>query len=103
MTLADWIAVPLLLAGGAFFVAGTAGVLRFPDLYSRLHAVTKADNLGLGLIVAGLAVQSGSIAVALKLIAIWLLALAASAGACYLIASDAWTRQQPPAGDATRG
>jgi multicomponent Na+:H+ antiporter subunit G len=93
----DWAALPLLVGGSVFFLAGTVGVLRFPDLYSRLHAVTKADNLGLGLVAAGLALQSGSIAVALKLLAVWLLALAASAGACYLIASDAYARRDPPA------
>jgi multicomponent Na+:H+ antiporter subunit G len=97
VSLLDWAALPLLVGGSAFFLAGTAGVLRFPDLYSRLHAVTKADNLGLGLVAAGLALQSGSIAVALKLLAIWLLALAASAGASYLIASDAYARRDPPA------
>ena len=37
-----------------FFFAGTVGLLRFPDSLSRLHALTKADNLGLGLIVLGL-------------------------------------------------
>jgi multicomponent Na+:H+ antiporter subunit G len=96
VTAVDWVTLPLLLAGSAFFLAGTVGVLRFPDLYSRLHAVTKADNLGLGLIAAGLALQSGSFVVALKLLAIWLLALSASAGACYLIAADAWNRRDPP-------
>ena len=35
-------------AGAFFFLAGTVGLLRFPDALSRLHALTKADNLGLG-------------------------------------------------------
>ncbi|MBQ0778926.1 MAG: monovalent cation/H(+) antiporter subunit G, partial [Pseudomonas sp.] len=43
-----WLSWPLLLAGMFFFISGTLGVLRFPDVYSRLHAVTKADTLGLG-------------------------------------------------------
>ena len=37
-----------------FFLAGTVGLLRFPDTITRLHALTKADNLGLGLIILGL-------------------------------------------------
>jgi len=37
----------LLAAAVFFFVAGTIGLLRFPDLYCRLHALTKADNLAL--------------------------------------------------------
>lgn len=96
MSPASWATLALLLAGSGFFLAGTAGILRFPDLYSRLHALTKADNLGLGLIVAGLLLQAPSPAVALKLLLIWLLALVASAAASYLIASDARHRQDPP-------
>jgi len=41
----DSLAIALLLAGAAFFLAGTLGLLRFPDVYTRLHALTKADNL----------------------------------------------------------
>ena len=41
-------------AGVFFFLAGTVGLLRFPDTLTRLHALTKADNLGLGLVVLGL-------------------------------------------------
>ena len=37
-----------------FFLAGTVGLLRFPDTMTRLHALTKVDNLGLGLIVLAL-------------------------------------------------
>jgi multicomponent Na+:H+ antiporter subunit G len=54
--------------GNVFFLAGTFGLLRFPDVYPRLHALTKADNVGLGLIVAGLAIQAASWAAALKLL-----------------------------------
>ena len=39
-----WLSWPLLLGGTFFFVAGTLGLLRFPDIYARLHAVTKADT-----------------------------------------------------------
>lgn len=47
------------LGGGVlFFVAGTVGLLRFPDVFSRLHAVTKADTVGLGLGACGSGVDS---------------------------------------------
>jgi multicomponent Na+:H+ antiporter subunit G len=85
--LRDGVAVTLIVAGAAFFVAGTIGLLRFPDLCSRLHAVTKADGLGLGLVVAGLAVAAPSVAVAAKLVLIWLVALGGSTVACHLIAA----------------
>lgn len=83
------ISIASMVAGAAFFVAGTIGLLRFPDLYTRLHALTKADNVGLGLIVLGLAMQSASIAAALKLIVIWLLVLLGSSSAGHLIARAA--------------
>ncbi len=77
----------VLTAGGLFFyVAGTVGLLRFPDVFSRLHALTKADNLGLGLLVAGVALQARSVFEVLQLVLIWLLAMAAGAASCYLVA-----------------
>ena len=56
----------------------TLGLLRFPDTLTRLHALTKADNLGLGLVVLGLLPQVPW-PTGLKLIAVWLLALFAGA------------------------
>jgi len=41
----------LLLVGAFFFFAGTVALLRFPDVYTRLHALAKADNLGLGCVL----------------------------------------------------
>jgi multicomponent Na+:H+ antiporter subunit G len=89
MSISELISLLLMIAGAIFFAAGTIGLLRFPDVYSRLHAVTKADNLGLGLIVAGLVVQAESVAVGAKLILIWLLALVAAATASHLIGNRA--------------
>lgn len=90
-TVADWITYLLFAAGGFFFFAGSVGLLRFPDVYTRLHALTKADNLGLGLTSAGLALQSGSWIVAVKLLVIWVTVIAAGATACYLVANSART------------
>ena len=86
----DVVTVMLLTAGAGFFIAGTAGLLRFPDVYSRLHALTKCDNLGLGFIALGLAIQSSSWLMALKIVGIWVLVLVASATAAHLIARRAW-------------
>ncbi|MEW6353296.1 MAG: monovalent cation/H(+) antiporter subunit G [Pseudomonadota bacterium] len=89
MTPLDALSAALFLCGAFFFLAGTVGLLRFPDVYTRLHALTKVDNLGLGFIVLGLMLHAASWAVALKLLLIWLLVLAASAAICFLIAGDA--------------
>jgi multicomponent Na+:H+ antiporter subunit G len=81
------IATIVLVSGGVFFfLAGTVGLLRFPDSLIRLHALTKADNLGLGLIVVGLLPQAEGTLAGLKLVAVWLLTLLASAAAARLVA-----------------
>ncbi len=72
-------------AGAIFFLAGTVGLLRFPDTLTRLHALTKADNLGLGLIVIGLLPRVDSVTAGIKLICIWALVLFASALVSQLI------------------
>lgn len=79
-------AAVLLLSGCGFYFAGTVGLLRLPDSYSRLHALTKADNVGLMLVCAGLAVLSGSLRVGLLLGVVWLLALVASTLSAHLLA-----------------
>jgi multicomponent Na+:H+ antiporter subunit G len=72
-------------AGAFFFFAGTVGLLRFPDSLTRLHALTKADNLGLGLIVLGLLPRAESLLDALRLIAIWALVQLSGAATAQLI------------------
>ena len=90
---ADGLTIVAVCAGAFFFLAGTVGLLRFPDALSRLHALTKADNLGLGLIVLGLAFQADSALAVCKLLVVWLLALLAGAAVTQLIAAIA-----PPGG-----
>jgi len=85
----DVLSSVLLVSGLFFFLAGSIGLLRLPDLYSRLHALTKADNLGLGLLIAGLAVSSREPLMMLKLLLVWLAVLAASAASAHLIARQA--------------
>jgi len=80
----------LAVTGGAFFfLAGTVGLLRFPDPLTRLHALTKADNLGLGLVVLGLLPQTDGPVSALKLLVAWLLVQLSGATIAQLIAREA--------------
>jgi len=73
----DVFTIVAVTAGAVFFLAGVVGLLRFPDTLTRLHALTKADNVGLGLIVIGLLPQAGSLFAAMKLLLVWLLVLLA--------------------------
>ena len=71
--------------GLLFFTAGLVGVVRFPDPASRLHALTKADNLGLGFVVLAFLVHRSWDVQQLKLLLIYLLALGVAAMNGYLI------------------
>jgi multicomponent Na+:H+ antiporter subunit G len=82
----DLFTVLAVAVGAFFFLAGTVGLLRFPDTITRLHALTKADNLGLGLIVLGLLPLTSGPVQAIKLISVWLLVQLSGAIVTQLIA-----------------
>ena len=82
----DLFSLLAVTAGAFFFLAGTVGLLRFPDPLTRLHALTKADNLGVGLVVLGLLPRIDWPFGAMKLIVVWLLVLLAGATVGQLIA-----------------
>jgi multicomponent Na+:H+ antiporter subunit G len=89
MSWADIITVLSLVLGAFFFLAGTVGMLRFPDVFTRLHALTKADNLGLGLIVFGLAWQADAWFEIAKLFLVWGCIMLSSTTCCHLVAQIA--------------
>ena len=93
-TLLDVFSVVAISGGAFFYLAGTVGLLRFPDAYTRLHALTKADNLGLALVVVGLLPQMNGILAAAKLILVWLLVMLSSGAVSQLIARSV-RRQEP--------
>jgi len=92
---ADILAHALLLLGALFYLAGTVGLLRFPDALSRLHALTKADNVGLLFICLGLSILSQSLRQAALLLLIWLLAMLAATVSAHLVAGRALKHLSP--------
>ena len=90
----DAFSIVAIAAGGLFYLAGTGGLLRFPDAYTRLHALTKADNLGLALVVIGLLPQVHSLLAGLKLLLVWLLVMLSSAAVSQLVARSARRRER---------
>ncbi len=90
----DSLSVAFILVGTAFFTAGTIGLVRFPDLRSRLHALTKADGLGLGFIVLGAVLQAPSPAVAGLVVFSWIATLAAASASARVIAGLAARRER---------
>jgi multicomponent Na+:H+ antiporter subunit G len=91
-SLLDLFSIVAIAAGAVFYLAGTVGLLRFPDAYTRLHALTKADNLGMALVVLGLLPLAGGLLAALKLVLVWLLVMLSSAAVSQLIARSARRR-----------
>ena len=47
-TLLDWIVAALVLVGAAFSLIGSLGLLRMPDIFTRLHGPSKATTIGIG-------------------------------------------------------
>ncbi|RYE11214.1 MAG: monovalent cation/H(+) antiporter subunit G [Hyphomicrobiales bacterium] len=72
------LAALLLLAGSLFSAVAALGILRFPDIYTRLHAASKAGPLGAGLILLGAATASGD----------WTIVLRCALGLLFLIATS---------------
>jgi multicomponent Na+:H+ antiporter subunit G len=93
--LADAFTVVAVSAGVFFFLAGTVGLLRFPDTLTRLHALTKADNLGVGLVVLGLLPHAGSVLAGVKLLLVWVLVLFTAATVARIIARVAPRVERP--------
>lgn len=87
--LLDVLSAALIALGALFFTAGTVGLLRFPDVLCRLHAVAKADGAGLGLVALGLLLRAESLAAGLKILVVWALALVASAVSGQLVGRHA--------------
>ncbi|MBM7625055.1 monovalent cation/H(+) antiporter subunit G [Sporohalobacter salinus] len=78
----NFIIAGLIFAGVFFFIIGTIGLIRLPDTYSRIHAPTKCDTLGLGLITSGMILYNGfsvhSIKMLFILIFLWITGPAAA-------------------------
>jgi multicomponent Na+:H+ antiporter subunit G len=68
--IASWV---LILLGSFFTVVGALGMVRMPDIYTRMHAASVTDTLGVGFLVVGMMLQAGLSLVTLKLV--FLLAL----------------------------
>lgn len=87
--LINGISALLIIGGALFYIAGTVGLLRLPDTLTRLHALTKADNLGLGLVILGVLAAAPDLFYAIKMALLWLLVMASGAVGAHLIAKRA--------------
>lgn len=83
-----------LLGGAIFLLIGAIGVLRFPDFYTRLHAVSVCDTLGAGLVLVGLMLQGGLSLVTVKLLLMFYFLMFTGPTAVHALAQAAWQAKQ---------
>ncbi len=64
--LREWLTVALLLLGSGLMLLAAVAIVRFPDLYARMQASTKASTLGIACLALAAAVHFGSLAVSVR-------------------------------------
>lgn len=87
------LAVAFVSAGVFFLVAGAAGLIRFPDFYTRMHASGKCDTLGVLLVLTGIACHEGASLTSAKILLIAAFIFVASPTATHAIARSALRHQ----------
>jgi multicomponent Na+:H+ antiporter subunit G len=65
LEVASWV---LVLAGSFFTVVGALGLVRMPDVFTRMHAASITDTVGVGFLIAGMCLQAGFSLITLKLL-----------------------------------
>jgi multicomponent Na+:H+ antiporter subunit G len=86
----------LLWAGVFFMVVASVGILRLPDFYSRLHAASKTETLGMVLVMLGLGLHEGMSLVMVKLLMASIFVFLASPTSAHLLARAAARLGQQP-------
>jgi multicomponent Na+:H+ antiporter subunit G len=94
--LADAASWFFIAAGGSFCVVGAFGIVRMPDLYTRMHASGVVDPFGVVLILIGLMFQAGFTLVLAKLVVLAILLLFTSPVACHALGRAALHRGLKP-------
>jgi len=94
--LLDWTSGISLLVGGLFCLVGGIGLLRMPDFFTRMHAASVTETLGVGLVLFGLLLQAGWTLIAVKLLMVGLLVFFVSPTASHALARAALVRGVKP-------
>ena len=103
MSLVDLVAVPALVLGTLLMLLASLGVVRMPDVYTRLSATSKAAPLGTILLLGAAAMVFGTVEVGVRVVGITaFLALTSPVGA-HLLARSAHRTQQPHRGQVHEG
>ena len=87
--LVDILSWVLIVGGGVFLIIGGVGMLRMPELYTRMHAAGIIDTAGLALMMIGLMLQAGFTLITVKLILIVVFILYTSPMSTHALAQSA--------------
>ncbi len=93
------IVVLLTLGGAFFFLVGTLGLIRMPDVYCRMHATTKCDTLGAGLALLALMVYKGFSIVSIKLLLVIVFVWLTNPTAAHIISKAEYNKDNGSSGD----
>lgn len=99
MTPLEIVATVFVAVGTFFGLVATVGIIRLPDLYSRLHAASKSDTLGSVLSLAGIAVVLGVTTESMKLVFLLVFLFVTSPTAAHAIARAAKEQEVEPVGE----
>jgi multicomponent Na+:H+ antiporter subunit G len=91
----DWVVSIVWLAGAAFALLAALGLLRMPDVFTRMQASTKASTLGLGCLLLGAAVQMGDFASFIRIASIGAFVLLTTPVAAHVIARASYFADVP--------
>ncbi len=91
----EYIAIFFLFSGFFFLVVGVVGLIRLPDLYTRMHALGKCDTLGTGMVLIGLMILINDVTNITKLILIMVMIVTINPVVTHLIAKTAYNRGTP--------
>lgn len=94
--LLDVVSGALLIGGGFFCLVGGVGLIRMPDFFTRMHAASVTETLGVGLTLLGMMLIAGWSLVTLKLAMIGLLVFFVSPTASHVLARAALLRGVRP-------
>src|SRR5690554_4796279 len=89
----DVVILVLAISSCFFFLVGTTGLIRLPDVFSRMHATTKSDTLGAGLALLALIVYKGFDPVSLKLLIVLIFILITNPVAAHIISKAAYNKE----------
>lgn len=85
----DYLSIALVISGATLALLASVGVLRMPDLFTRMQASTKASTLGLGCLLAGVALRNPEFSFVIRAISIAAFMLLTTAVSAHVIARAA--------------